>query len=358
MKRASERLSKCQLWIPYPPTHNLLKASLMHILKTRKLSSRWLSKDEVQQWDTCPEPTELRLIGCSTESTWNRRSKSNMWTPKTNSLTWFHAWRVEPSSSFVQHHEFLDVLLQSFQQFSFWSDRNAERCVKERSRSDFQWRFNDGETKTPMVPAKTRPVNLVWRSPWSARENPPQDLGYPVDTVDADEGQGSQTSSRKLVRTTQSPEVESSQVRRQEMLNIQIWKQGGRNLRTRLVQGNLYGQWPLRQKKLGITAGHSTFSMEGLKTNVLIWRMFMSSSMKSAIHLGPKLFGEFGSLQGHELRRKLIFEHSEEILNVNTIHSTSPSWTRSVLSHDQVVQWTGKSTCLLRFRTLSGESEW
>ena len=32
--------------------------------------------------------------------------------------------------------------------------------------------------------------------------------------------------------------------------------------------------------------------------------------------------------------------HSEEILNVNTIESASPSWTRSVLSHDQVIQWT------------------
>ena len=31
----------------------------------------------------------------------------------------------------------------------------------------------------PMVPAKTRPVNLVLRSPWSAREKLPQDLGYP-----------------------------------------------------------------------------------------------------------------------------------------------------------------------------------
>ena len=29
----------------------------------------------------------------------------------------------------------------------------------------------------PMVPAKARPVNLVLRSPWSARENPPQNLG-------------------------------------------------------------------------------------------------------------------------------------------------------------------------------------
>ena len=35
----------------------------------------------------------------------------------------------------------------------------------------------------PMVPAKARPVNLVLRSPWSARENPPQDLGYPINPV-------------------------------------------------------------------------------------------------------------------------------------------------------------------------------
>ena len=57
----------------------------------------------------------------------------------------------------------------------------------------------------PMVPAKARPVNLVLRSPWSARENPPQDLGYPVNPGNVDEGQGSQTCTRKLVRTTQKP---------------------------------------------------------------------------------------------------------------------------------------------------------
>ena len=36
----------------------------------------------------------------------------------------FHAWQVE-SSSIVQHHGILDVLLQPFQQFYFWSDRKA-----------------------------------------------------------------------------------------------------------------------------------------------------------------------------------------------------------------------------------------
>ena len=78
----------------------------------------------------------------------------------------------------------------------------------------------------PMVPAKARPVNLVLRSPWSARENPPQQLGYPVNPGNVDEGQGSQTGTRRLVRTTQSPEIESSQVRRQEIAqNLDSWKQ-------------------------------------------------------------------------------------------------------------------------------------
>ena len=68
--------------------HILLNASLSCTsLKKTNLWSRWSSNDEVRRWDTCLEPTELRLIGCSTESTWNQRSKSSMLTPKTNSRT-------------------------------------------------------------------------------------------------------------------------------------------------------------------------------------------------------------------------------------------------------------------------------
>ena len=32
----------------------------------------------------------------------------------------------------------------------------------------------------------------------------------------------------------------------------------------------------------------SEFDREAMKTNVLMWRLFMSSSMKASIHLGPK----------------------------------------------------------------------
>ena len=98
------------------------------------------------------------------------------------------------------------------------------------------------------------------------------------------------------------------------------------------------------QKKLGTTEGYSTISVDALKTNVLIWSMFMSSSMKAAIHLWPNClanlevykntnFEEIQSL--FNTTQKLILEHSEEILNVNTIGSASPSWTRSAVSHDQ-----------------------
>ena len=89
--------------------------------------------------------------------------------------------------------------------------------------------------------------------------------------------------------------------------------------------------------------------MEAMKTNALIWGSFMSSSMKAAVHLVPDYlqnlevykntnFAEIQSL--FNITQKLMLEHSEEILNVNTIHSTSPSWTRSAWSHDQVIKWT------------------
>ena len=129
-----------------------------------------------------------------------------------------------------------------------------------------------------MVPAKARPVNLVLRSPWSARENPPQDLGYPVNPANVDEGQGSHT--RRFVRTTQNPEVECSQVRRQEKAqNSDSWKQGDKEESSnststrRLVraatprtefQNMKYTKhqcmtkiFNFLQKKLGITTGYS-----------------------------------------------------------------------------------------------------
>ena len=44
-------------------------------LRTTKQWSRWSSREGVPQWDTFPGPTELRLIGCSIESTWTPKTQ-------------------------------------------------------------------------------------------------------------------------------------------------------------------------------------------------------------------------------------------------------------------------------------------
>ena len=145
-----------------------------------------------------------------------------------------------------------------------------------------------------MIPAKARPINLVLHSPWSARENPSQDLGCPVNLENDDKGQGDLTRTRKLVQTTQNPEVELSQVKRQENAqSSDSWKQynqeeASHSATTRkLVQAAtartefqntkftnyqyMTQIFHFLQKKLGITEADSTFSMAELKTHVLIW---------------------------------------------------------------------------------------
>ena len=82
------------------------------------------------------------------------------------------------------------------------------------------------------------------------------------------------------------------------------------------------------QKKLGITARYSTFALEALKTSVLIWGMFMSSSMKAASHLGPIFFANLGSLQGHELRG------NSEIIQYHTEIDTGAFWRDSECTYD------------------------
>ena len=222
----------------------------------------------------------------------------------------------------------------------------------------------------PMVPVKAKPVNLVLRSPWSARENLPQNLGYPVNPGSVAEGQGDHTSTRRHVRTTQNPEAERSLVRRQESAqSSDSWKQYDQEEASTLpVQGDVYGQQlqeqsfkhevpepsvhdedlPFSTKEVGNSSRLLNILNGSIKDKCVDkenGHIFVNESSHSS---WTELFGEIGGPQEYVLRgtselvhitEKLILEHSEEILNVNTIDSASPSWTRSVLSHDQVIQW-------------------
>ena len=70
--------------------------------------------------------------------------------------------------------------------------------------------------------------------------------------------------------------------------------------------------------------------------------------MKAAVHLGPNYTkhvemykkAKFEEIQNlFDIIQKLMWDHHGEILNVKHIGSTGPSWTRSTLSHDQVIKW-------------------
>ena len=109
------------------------------------------------------------------------------------------------------------------------------------------------------------------------------------------------------------------------------------------------------RKKLGMSGTKATFSMEAYKTNVLTLGVFMSSSMKAAIHLGPNYvsnseiykntkFEEIENL--FNIAQKLVMEHSEEILSVKCLEYSSPSGARSVLANDQAIKWAKAKVCV------------
>ena len=102
------------------------------------------------------------------------------------------------------------------------------------------------------------------------------------------------------------------------------------------------------QQELGIQEGHESFSFRVSKTNIMMWGLFMSSSMRAKIHFGQNYERNL------ETHRSMIFEQIEnlfsvtpnvvvdlstEILNVKTIDSRSLCWARSTQAHDQVVRW-------------------
>ena len=75
----------------------------------------------------------------------------------------------------------------------------------------------------------------------------------------------------------------------------------------------------------------------------------MSTTMKAAVYLGPDYTEHLEVYRNTNLEelqnlfditQSLMLHHQAEILNVTPIDWTAPSWTRSALTHDQVITWT------------------
>ena len=182
------------------------------------------------------------MIGCSTESTFEPKIQIK-YVDTNNQLA-----DMLTKASFTRdewNHLLCLFNIMSFSMFSyshlsnFLSDPvGKQSAMSKRGQEATSSEGSPMAKPKPMVPAKARPVNLS-RSPWSARENPPQDLGYLVNPGNVDQRQGSQTSRRRLVRAA-TPRTE-----------FQNMKYTNHQCMTKVFN--------FLQKKLGITAGYSTF---------------------------------------------------------------------------------------------------
>ena len=123
---------------------------------------------EVHSRDTCQEPTELRLIGYSTESIWTPRSKSNMLTPKTQLAV------ILTKGNFTRdewEHLFVFVQHQPFQ-FHQWSwgdvEENTRRCRKRcKIKADDQFGITiqrEGSERASLDCIGKPGENQIWKS--------------------------------------------------------------------------------------------------------------------------------------------------------------------------------------------------
>ena len=255
-------------------------------------------------------------------------------------------------SSFVQHYEFLDVFLEPFQWFSSLTIRLGSRApwqneVKRRLR-----------TKALQL-VKARPF-LVACDPRSVKISS-QSLGSLLNPGNTDERKEVVQASRQLVQPNSNSEVGYSQVSRQENVPIAAGNSMREDqLQTHCVMRGKHSNSDSTRRLVASTpelrnmeyTNHQHMSKifhfcrrdwecqnqatqhsqsKSYKTHALIWRMFMSSSMNAAIHLGPNYvsnseihkntkFEEIESL--FNITQKGIEEHSEEILNVRSLDFT------------------------------------
>ena len=266
-------------------------------------NSKWSAKAEVQWWDICQEPTELRLTDCSTESIW---------------IT-----KIQIKNVDTKNHLLRLLNVMNFSMFSC-----SRFFLSNWKQSAMSKRGQEGPSRVVSAMAKPSPMNLVSHNLSSTRKNCPQDMSDSNNPVNAKAEQGGvSTSVWKQMRGVET-HMNGSKM---EFRNMQI-----------LNHQCLGKVFQILRKKLDTTENSSKLGIEAIKTSVLMWGLFMSSATKAVIHLGPNYtenlevfkntnFEEIQSSFG--ITQRLMLEHSDEI-------STAPSWTRSTLSHDQVIKCT------------------
>ena len=109
------------------------------------------------------------------------------------------------------------------------------------------------------------------------------------------------------------------------------------------------------RKKLNFAEEAPIIGIEALKTNVVIWGLFLCRQRWKPLPpfiLDPVTlnFRKYTGTQEElhklfDITQKLISDHHAGVLNVTPIKWTACSWTRSTLSLEQVITWTPSYAC-------------
>ena len=324
--------------------------SVVHVRRQWSSDKKWSLRAEVHSRDTCQEPTELRLLGYSTESIWTPRSKSNMLTPKTqlaDMLTKgkFHTWWVGTSSSTVENIEFLDVFLQPL---SFFKQK-AECHVQESSGKHGWRRFGTGETETDEFCVKKLPERkekllrksrelrtaqgikswirvLFHRAPGNWCETATKTQQHILKSGDKmtlflrapgnwSEVRTSKSEGQGWNSTARSPTIDTS--RKSSRTCGKSWVSQTESTSTRLEDQRI-ADYSCRKR------WKPPLILDQLAMKIL--EVYRNRKFQRAQNL-------------FDITQKLILDRHAEILNVSPIDWTAPSWTRSTLAHDQVIKW-------------------
>ena len=197
-----------------PRTHSVAfhKVSLCcTFLKTTTQWSRWSSKEEVQWWDTCPEPTGSRRL-----VVWlNRFGPQNP-----NQIH----WHQEPTRRHVIRWKFHDEwghLVRLFDIMNFWMF-SCSHFLSIKKPNTMSKRAQERRTGEELAVAKSKPVSLVSRS-LSAKQSSSLDSGAPYSLGNQGLCRNSVfTITERLVRDrVQNPTVISPEWQREMIIRVQ-----------------------------------------------------------------------------------------------------------------------------------------
>ena len=238
---------------------------------------------------------------------------------------------MEPSSSSVQHHEFLDVFLQPF-----FYNQKAENYVEESSGKKDSRRTCGDEIKASKFGIKKPEHKTI----------PSLDSGPSYSQVNQGLGRNSVfTSAKRSVRTESNPTVCSQECQGDD----NPYSSAGRSVREMSEHSSAWRTTIFKsptiktsesltkvRQKLNRSEEDQTLDQKG---NALKWGLFVSTTMKAAVLLGHIYNDNLIAYRNTNFRRaQNVVRHHAEV-------DLGPETRESECSHDRMAIYTMDEIC-------------